>query len=235
MTPLKKNNQITRESLLQLLNEGLRQTNISVNSLEIAAGLTQGTIKDFTRGKTEILRADKLQSILNVFKELGANLVAPWQVADGVKQVPILGTVPGGALLDVQQQHAVEYIPYPTKRRNVGAVQVRGNSVNRLAPDGAYAIVDFNRTDPATLAGELVIVSINRGGIWETTCKMYRRSPDRFEPYSTEHHDTIFPGHDEWKICGLVIGAIGYLGRGGKLLSAPIIEFDGDYHVIAEE
>ncbi len=55
-----------RENLLKLIRSGLEINKLSIAALERTAGVAKDTIRDFLRGKTQILRADKLQKILRV-------------------------------------------------------------------------------------------------------------------------------------------------------------------------
>lgn len=63
---------ITRESILTLINEARTQKGLTVQGLEQKAGVSKDTVRDFERGKAQIIRADKLQKVLNA---LGYDLV----------------------------------------------------------------------------------------------------------------------------------------------------------------
>jgi transcriptional regulator with XRE-family HTH domain len=129
--------------------------------------------------------------------------------------VPILGEVPGGNLIAALDAPPDGFVQFSSRRQNLRALRVRGNSMSRLAPDGAYVIVDFSDTDPAYLHNQPVIVCIECPTTGEHECsfKIYKRNPDRFEPYSIEPgYDSIFPHDRQWKIYGRVIGVVGYVG-----------------------
>jgi phosphatidylserine/phosphatidylglycerophosphate/cardiolipin synthase-like enzyme len=66
------NPRITRESVLDLIDKAREEQGISVKGLENMAGVPADTMRDFLRGKAHLLRADKLQKILNV---LGYELI----------------------------------------------------------------------------------------------------------------------------------------------------------------
>lgn len=57
-----------RENLLELIRSGLERQQLSIAALERHAGVAKDTIRDFLRGKTQVLRADKLQKILRILK-----------------------------------------------------------------------------------------------------------------------------------------------------------------------
>jgi|GEM_PF-973685 len=56
---------ITRENLLEKIHNALESRELSVSALERNAGVPKDTLRDFMRGKTQILRADKLQKIID--------------------------------------------------------------------------------------------------------------------------------------------------------------------------
>lgn len=132
--------------------------------------------------------------------------------------VPVIGEVPGGDWREALAQHIGDFVYFKSGKKNLFGLYVRGTSINKVAADGAVVIVDADARDPSALTNQLVVVMINRHGVWEATCKVYKTNPDRFEPHSTEAHDTIFPGGDEWAICGRVVGAVAYVHNFGELL-----------------
>lgn len=135
------------------------------------------------------------------------------------RNVPVIGDVPGGDLAEALQQPPEQFIPFSSRRPNVYALRVRGNSMNRIAPDGAYIIVDFGDNDPARLHNHPVVACVESGGRTECSFKIYKRNPDRFEPFSTEPgYDTIFPDGRPWRIYGRVIGMVGYLDGGAQFI-----------------
>ena len=60
------------------------------------------------------------------------------------------------------------------------ALQVDGDSMNRIAPDGAIILVD--RSDDRLIDGKFYIFSVDNG---DATFKMFKRNPNRLQPYST--------------------------------------------------
>jgi transcriptional regulator with XRE-family HTH domain len=130
-----------------------------------------------------------------------------------VNQVPIIGDVPGGDLQEAIQLEPERYIDFSSKRKNLKGFRVRGNSMSRIAPHGVYVVADFDDCDPATLSGQPVLFCIEQQGVHECGFKIYKRNPDRFEPFSIEPgYDTIFPNDRPWKIYARVIGVVGFIG-----------------------
>jgi transcriptional regulator with XRE-family HTH domain len=133
--------------------------------------------------------------------------------------IPVIGDVPGGDLMLAMEEEPDTFISFSGKRTNVCALRVRGNSMSRIAPDGCYVIVDTSEIDPLTLVNQPVIILMNNGFEWDCIFKIYKKNPDRFEPFSIESgYDTIFPAKNDWKIFGRVIGSVGYIGDDARLL-----------------
>lgn len=139
--------------------------------------------------------------------------------ASAMHNIPVIGEVPGGDLLLAVQHPAESFIPYSGAKPGLFALRVIGNSMSRIAPHGAYVVVDSSQKDPSLLAGQPVIVQIHNGYEWECTFKIYKTNPLRFEPHSIEPgHDTVFPRDRHWSLFGRVIGSYGIVGDGAELI-----------------
>lgn len=69
------------------------------------------------------------------------------------------------------------------------ALQVQGDSMDRVAPAGSLIFV--NRADTTLRNGKLYVVADDQGG---ATFKRFFSTPDRFQPYSTNpDHETWYP------------------------------------------
>lgn len=110
--------------------------------------------------------------------------------------VPLLAMVSAGNL---RAQQAVEEHDI-LRRIKVGdlpngdwiALQVEGDSMNRVAPDGALILV--NRADTRLVDGRFYIFSLGGG---EATFKMYKRDPDRLQPFSTNPDHMATPANQD--------------------------------------
>jgi len=104
----------------------------------------------------------------------------------------IVGREQAGRLaeaMDSQQvQDSAEKIPSHYKRDSLFALRVRGGSMNRVAPDGAVILCDYE--DRSLSDGRCYIFRIDG----DATFKRYRANPDRLEPDTTEAgHSPILP------------------------------------------
>lgn len=204
-----------RDEQLALLEWATQKTGLSYSALAEKAGLSTSTITRFV-AKSEMRSLSQLtiKKILEIAGSQSENF-------NDCHKIPVIGEVPGGQLQEALQQAADDFVYFETRKRNVFALRVRGTSVNRIIPDGGYAVIDANETEPDRLVGQLVVVVFDRGGMVESTCKIYRQNPTRFEPFSTERHDTIFPGNDPWRILGRVFGSVCFMGEGCELIQYP--------------
>ena len=202
-------NMISKQS--EYLQEVCRGLNITPSALAKKIGVSHTSLTRLAKEEGNELK----HSFIHKMEQLSG---IPFHQS-GERAIPVLGEVPGGDLREAIQIDDGEHVYFATNRPNVIALKVRGESINRVAPDGSYVILDTDQRDPETLAGELVVVCFKRQNAWEATCKLFKRNPDRFEPHSREHHDTIFPD-TEWEICGRVIGAVSFVGDQAKLINS---------------
>lgn len=96
---------------------------------------------------------------------------------------------------------AEEFIPVTYHRTTVIALDVQGDSMNRLAGPGDVIIVDYD--DKALVDGRYYVVRATGG----MTFKRYRANggPIRLEPHSTNDHPTIYPAEGELTVIGRVV------------------------------
>jgi len=58
--------EVSREYLLELIRTRLQERSLSIVELENRAAVSRDCVRDFLRGKTYMLRGDKLQKVLAV-------------------------------------------------------------------------------------------------------------------------------------------------------------------------
>ena len=117
--------------------------------------------------------------------------------------VPLLSWVSAGKLeeADNVETHEIRRVMVADlPRGNYIALQVDGDSMDRVAPQGSILIVD--RNDREMRDRQYYIVA---GPAYEVTFKRFRDNPPRLEPYSTNPgHEPIFPGEDGFRVIGRV-------------------------------
>lgn len=123
------------------------------------------------------------------------------------KKAPLISWVEAGALTEVNDPYQVgdvmEYVNTTALMSSIIALIVSGESMNRVAPPGSTIIVDYSDKD--LIDGKFYVVRLNNDN--SATFKRYRSNPDRLEPYSTEHFDTIYP-QESMSVVGRVVEII---------------------------
>lgn len=130
----------------------------------------------------------------------------PKQPDSGAAEIPLLSWVSAGQAADigdVAELGEAERLIVGGLPRNgqFFATEVRGDSMDRVSPEGSRIIVNTAERNPK--AGQFYLFS-HRG---EPTYKRYQSRPvRRLEPFSTNPaHETIFLGDKEWTVIGRVV------------------------------
>lgn len=137
-----------------------------------------------------------------LFTGVGAMYPEPTPAQTGYK-VPVISWVAAGNLSDpgVADETVGEIIVGDLPMGDYFATEVRGDSMDRISPNGSRIIV--NAADKLILPGRAYLFSL-RG---ETTYKLYERDPvERLEPYSTNpNHRAIYLNGGKWDVIGRVV------------------------------
>lgn len=126
------------------------------------------------------------------------------RVEGGTQQVPVLSLIsasnlrdqPGVTEADIQRWISVADLP---AEGDWFALEVDGDSMDRVAPDGATILV--NRADATLLDKRFYVFALESGA---ATFKQYRRKPDRLQPYSTNPEHFSIPASDDLYVIGRV-------------------------------
>ena len=174
------------------LRAGLKQ-----EELAELIGTTKATISKIERstGSPKIEWVEKLAPHLHVT----VPQLTFGDAAGGESPVmlPVIGMISAGNYREAIQQ-TDEQIPVPGATEHMFVLRVDGDSIDRVAPDGAYVSID--PTNPTLTDGGLFAV---QNGSGESTIKRFRRSPDRLEPDSTNpSHQPILLGAEPITIIG---------------------------------
>ena len=128
--------EITRDNLLSLIKSGLQQHDLSISALERHADVPKDTVRDFLRGKTQILRADKLQKILRVLQPQ-EKLAVRYVLGSNAELLP----------------HSGDEVDFPPgiDKGSVDAVLIKGNAMSPVFHDGW---VVYYSTSPNASSGK---------------------------------------------------------------------------------
>lgn len=183
-----------------------KQLGVTDDDIAAALGVERSVANKVVNGKVELnaRRADDLAKLLQVPRDellfrAGITSVRP-DGAQPVRDVPLLGTVPGGNWREAVRRSS-NTVPVPASEapRDSYALTVEGDSMDKHVPDGFTIVVD--PADLDLFPGRLYIV-MNEDG--ETTFKEYQEGPARLAPASNN------PNHREIPISG---GGFRILGR----------------------
>lgn len=175
----------------------------------MAIGSKQTTISSWERDRTTPTRADvaKIANYLRVPATELEGLETEAPPVARVREVPVLSWVSAGRLSEVSD---IAALPRNLETISVSdlpggeyfATVVRGDSMDRISPEGSKIIVNASDRDPRP--GRYYLFSL-RG---EATYKRYENDPVvRLEPYSTNPlNKIIYPKADkDWMVIGRVV------------------------------
>jgi len=181
----------------------------SQGGLAQAVGKGQTTVSSWERGRTEPTRDDvaRIAAYLRIPVADLEGLEPELAIPKRLREVPLVSWVSAGRLQEVADLAAIirkaETIPVEgLPGGDYFATVVRGDSMDRISPEGSRIIVNAADRDPRP--GRYYIFSL-RG---EATYKRFQSDPViRLEPFSTNPaNTTIFPKSDrDWTVIGRVV------------------------------
>lgn len=185
-------------------------TEHGLNQAELAAllGKTPAVITNLFNGE-RLLKSSEAQLLARKFNTTIEYILHGDQQVKNTAKVYILGNVPGGMPMDILEAPEEDYFLYPVSKptKEIGALHVVGDSVNNVATNGSYVVVDFSRKDKHELEGKLVIAAAHG----ECTVKRLCLNPDLLMPDSTDKSHKPIALTEDWQILGVVIGVINML------------------------
>lgn len=119
------------------------------------------------------------------------------------RHIPVIGMTGAGKWLEAIEV-ARKAIWVPAGTEGTFAVEVVGDSMNILLPEGSIAIIDPEQTE--VYGGKLYLLRNAEG---EATIKRYRTDPSRFEPVSDNPEYVPFSiGSTDFRVIGRVTGGM---------------------------
>lgn len=195
-----------KSQILERVEERLKVVGIT----ERKAGMLAVNKPDLVRGwrvKDALPRIDSLIQIAPILKTTPEYLAFGIE-AEGALRVPKISWVNAGAfgtadaVLDTSDAPRIEVAGL--RGGEYYALEVIGDSMDRISPEGSTIIVD--RKDQRLVHNACYVVLDGDGG---STYKRYRQSPMRFEPVSTNvKHEPIYPETDVPAVFGRVVMTI---------------------------
>lgn len=190
-----------RDQMIARLQGRLKELGISENEASQRAKVERTFLSQLRRSKTDrwptmnkfIAVCDVLGLRMHwVMTGQGRRLIADPDISADVTSVPVLSWVAASSFAEVQAVETLSDLPHvlvPDLRRgDFIALVVQGDSMDRVAPEGATIIID--RNDTALVSRGYYVFSRVQGE--EATFKRWMTRPDRLEPFSTNlSHEPI--------------------------------------------
>lgn len=192
---------LSKEHILDRIQSRIDELGMTANAAAVKAGLERTYLSQQRRFAERWPRVDNLQAICDVLglrmawvvTGLGRRLVDEPDFAADIAVVPVISWVAASNFSEAipidYSSEAPHLLAANLGRGDFLALQVRGDSMDRIAPDGAHIIVD--RTDKILVSRAFYVFS--RAAHEEATFKRWMTNPDRLEPFSTNlTHEAIF-------------------------------------------
>lgn len=182
----------------QLVREKMKELGVTQADLAKVAGITsQSAISNMlTTNPNQKPRKASAQEARDIYRFLGI------EPESRVQYVPIIGFASAGAWGEAITK-TKEYRPIPRGigGKNAFAVELVGDSMDKLLPGGGWAVVDPDQR--SLLTGRIYLIENEDH---ETTVKMYAGEPARFEPCSHNPlHEPLLLHDANYRVIGRVV------------------------------
>jgi repressor LexA len=183
---------------LDLIRRTMKQQKVTQKMMADRLGLNQSAISNILNGARQV----KVHEASLIFKILGLSRTPD------IQMVPVIGLTNAGNWREAIASPGGT-VPMPSGKAGPRcfAVEVKGDSMDQLFEEGEYVVCDPEQTQ---LYNDKVYLIENAEH--ETTVKVYRANPARFEPRSSnETHQALYVGENPVKVVGRVIWRGGFL------------------------
>jgi SOS-response transcriptional repressor LexA len=180
---------------IDLVRTAMKQSGVTQTQLAQAIRLTsQSAMSDILKGKRQV----KVQEAAAIYDYLRLSMVE----GDTVVSIPIIGLAAAGRWREaIDMPIGRMAMPRSVAGPRAFAIEIAGDSINKLVPNGGWAVVD---PDDKVLSSEKFYLLQNAD--FETTVKQYFKGPARFEPASTNpEHKGFEVGECDFVVLGRVV------------------------------
>ncbi len=171
----------------------LAEAGVPKNVIAMKLVVSPSAVSDLYAGKRQ-LKHDEAVKLLNLAPK-----------GDRGRELPVIGMAGAGNWVEaIEHTRERVWVPYQAGETGKFAVEVVGQSMNLLLPEGSLAIVDPDDRD--LFIGKLYLLLNSEG---EATIKRYRVDPARFEPVSDDSSFAAFRiGSFDFQVVGRVTFAM---------------------------
>lgn len=175
-----------------LVREKMRELGVTQKALADELKLNQSAISNILKGERHV----KVHEASYIYRRLGLERQPSAQL------VPIIGLASAGNWREaIQHPGGVMPVPKSVAGDRAFAVEITGDSMDRIIQNGGFAVVDPDQTQ---LYNEKIYLIEN--GEREALVKMYRSNPARFEPCSNnDSYETLEIGQTHIRVIGRVV------------------------------
>jgi SOS-response transcriptional repressor LexA len=201
---------ITHDELLRAMMGKVSAGELRPVDIQNALGLPSSRVSEMLKGRRRI-QQDEMPVLARFLGLTGAP-------QSNVRKIKLIGKVPAGGLRQALDETTDTIDARADLPDEVYALEVDGESMNRIAPFGADVIVD--PSDKNLFSGDMYIIGDGEGGF---TFKLFKQDPARLVPLSDDpSHEVIPLGAQQIEIIGRVISVslgAGALRRLSRTLS----------------
>lgn len=184
---------MTEDELAEAIRAAAKAQGVTQTQLARVAGMpSQSAISNVFKGlrRLTLAEADTLKRFLNI------------EDTPSVQWVPLIGLASAGNWNEAVLMSAGEVsIPLRKAGKRAFAVEIKGDSMDKLLPEGGWAVVD---PDQANLySGRVYLVENDDSDV---TIKRYMSDPARLEPVSNnEMHQPIYLSGYPYRVIGRIV------------------------------
>lgn len=183
-----------------------KEQGLSDRALGLVIGRGPDLIRNWKKGKAKSVSLETIQKIADYFG------VSPGWVAfgrgetEGIRRVPVLSWVAASHFTDIDA--VTEITEAPTidvaglPKADYFALEVRGSSMNLVAPEGATIIVRKDSGGP--IANKYYVFGLDEGA----TFKRFQKDPDQLTPQSSDIDHRPIPLTADIHVIGQVVKVI---------------------------
>lgn len=187
---------VTHDDLLKTLQEWVSGGRVTQKEVADELNIPPPRVNEILRQKRRIQPAE--MPVLARFLELSA------EPTSNVRKIKRIGRVPAGQLRQALEEAEETLDVSADLPRGVFALEVDGESMNKLAPYGADVIVDPN--DKSLFSGDLYVIGDEKEGF---TFKQFLQDPARLVPLSDDpSHPIVELGSAPITIIGRVVSLL---------------------------
>lgn len=175
-----------------LVRDRMKELGLTQTKLADELGLHQSAVHNVLAGSRQV----KAHEASYIYRRLGIDR------QPDVHLVPIIGLTSAGNWREaVLNAGGVMPVPKRVAGDRSFAVEVLGDSMNRLIGEGGFVVVDPDQTQ---LYSDKVYLIENEDH--ESQIKLYRSNPARFEPASfNDQHQTFYVGEHQVRVIGRIV------------------------------